>query len=180
MTKARRPIVGVMGSGSDPDESRSTALGEWLARFGAHLLTGGGGGVMGSVSRAFHDSPAPRGSVIGIIPSGLVAGEAKVGYPNPWVEIPIATHLPLSGHQGSDPGSRNHINVLTSDVIVALAGGAGTASEVALAVSYGKPIIAFVSSAEDIPGLPASVERSGELSEVCSFVRRTLEARGLA
>jgi hypothetical protein len=60
--------------------------------------------------------------------------EAPHGYPNPWVEIPVYTHLPVSGMGGLDASSRNHINILTSDVIVALPGSAGTWSEVMLAI----------------------------------------------
>jgi hypothetical protein len=72
---------------------------------------------------------------------------------NPWVEIVIQTHLTLSGERGTEPLSRNHIVVLTAHVIVVLPGGHGTASEVKLACAYGRPIVAFVESADDLPGL---------------------------
>ena len=132
---ARLPIVGVMGSGTEAHEPRAQQVGSWLATEGVHLLTGGGGGVMASVSRAFHETPGRRGLVIGVLPSSASASsEPKPGYPNPWVEIPIYTHLPFSGERGTDPLSRNHINVLTSDVVIFLPGAAGTASEAELAV----------------------------------------------
>ncbi|MEW5802568.1 MAG: molybdenum cofactor carrier protein [bacterium] len=67
----------------------------------------------------------------------------KPGYPNEWVEIPIITHLPLSGTQGKRALSRNHINVLTSRIIVALPGGPGTISEIELALEYRKPLLIF-------------------------------------
>ena len=67
-----------------------------------------------------------------------------------------------------------HINVLTSDAIVALPGDAGTASEVELAISYGRPIIAFVESAEEIAWLPEGVPRTDDFEEVCSFVRHAV------
>ena len=67
-----------------------------------------------------------------------------------------------------------HINVLTSDAIVALPGDAGTASEVELAISYGRPIIAFVESAEEIAWLPEGVPRTHDFEEVCSFVRHAV------
>jgi predicted Rossmann-fold nucleotide-binding protein len=73
--------------------------------------------------------------------------------------------------------SRNHINILTSDVIVALPGDAGTLSEVRLAVRYDRPIIAFVESDQEIPGLPNSVSTSGSLAEVRTFVERQLELK---
>ena len=62
--------------------------------------------------------------------------------------------------------SRNHINVLSSYVIVALPGNAGTLSEVELAVRYERPVIAFVESDREIPGLPDSVPISNSLEGV--------------
>jgi hypothetical protein len=97
---------------------------------------------MNAVSRAFSEVPARRGLVIGIVPSAAegTAAEPRQGYPNPWVEITVFTHLPMSGRSGTDPMSRNHINVLSSNVLVALPGGSGTASEVSLAIRYGRPV----------------------------------------
>ena len=56
----------------------------------------------------------------------------------PWVELAIRTPLPISGEQGTDERSRNHVDVLTADVLVFLPGGAGTRSEAQLAVHYGR------------------------------------------
>lgn len=42
--------------------------------------------------------------------------------------------------------ARNAINVLSSQVIIACGGGAGTLSEIALAVKAGKPVILLQSS----------------------------------
>ena len=97
--------------------------------------------------------------------------------PNPWVEIPIFTHLPLSGIRGTDPLSRNHVNVLSSDVIIALPGGAGTASEARLALAYGRPIVAFVSSTAQIPGLSKQIACRATLQQVAEFVRARLGER---
>lgn len=163
---ARLPVVGVMGSGSATHEERSVPLGRRLAELGVHLLTGGGAGVMAAVSKAFHETPGRRGLVIGVIP-----GTPPPGYPNPWVELAIRTHLPLSGERGQEPMSRNHLNVLSSDVIVALPGSAGTASEVTLAVRYGRPIIAWVGSREEIPGLPEEVPVAADLGDVEALVQ---------
>ena len=191
----RLPIVGVMGSGSRSHLERASALGSWLAEYGVHLLTGGGGGVMAAVSQSFYETPNRRGLVIGVLPwdesaegsnEGYPGQEAgyprqkagypgrKDGYPNPWVEIPVQTHLPLSGERGTEPLSRNHINVLTSDVIVALPGDAGTLSEVELAVRYERPVIAFVESKQEIPGLPDGVSVSSSLAGVQKFVQAQL------
>jgi len=98
------------------------------------------------------------------------AVHSRDGYPNPWVEIPVQTHLPLSGVCGTEALSRNHVNILTSDVVVALSGDAGTLSEVVLALRYQRPIIAFVDSDQEIPGLPKRVPRVGSLEGVQKFV----------
>jgi predicted Rossmann-fold nucleotide-binding protein len=129
---------------------------------------------MASVSKAFYESGDRLGSVIGIIPCQENSVHPKPGYPNPWIEIPIFTHLSLSGTHGAEPLSRNHINILTSDIIVALPGGTGTASEAALAVAYHRPIIAFLASSEEIPGLPGQVPVQSDFGEICIFVSRAL------
>ena len=171
---SRLPIVGVMGSGSRPYLERASPLGSWLAECGVHLLTGGGGGVMAAVCKSFYETPNRRGLVIGILPSDDSLKKPPDGYPNQWIEIPVLTHLPSSGERGTEPMSRNHINILSSDVIVALPGDAGTASEVELAVRYQRPIIAFVESDQEIPGLPSSVSISGSLEGVLTFVTAQL------
>src|SRR5215470_16397553 len=136
MTK-RVPVVGVLGSGVDDHSDKAAALGRWLGTQPVHLLTGGGRGVMTSVAEAFAAVPGRAGLVVGIIPcSSDDPGVPKASYPNDFVELAIMTHLPYSGHDGTDARSRNHINVLTSDVLIALSGGPGTASEVALALRY--------------------------------------------
>ena len=129
---------------------------------------------MAAVSKSFYDTPNRQGMVIGILPFDESLENPKDGYPNQWVEIPVLTHLPLSGERDMKPMSRNHINILTSDVIVALPGDAGTGSEVRLAVRYGRPIIAFVESDQEIPGLPNSVPISSSLEGVQTFVMTQL------
>jgi len=167
-----------MGSGSHAWEDRALPLGQWLGRRGVHLLTGGGAGVMASVSRAFYRVADRPGLVIGILRAGETAGTVAPGYPNAWVELPIVTHLPLSGDRGREPGSRNHINVLTADVVVALPGGAGTASEVGLAHGYGRPVVAWAHSDDELGGVPPGVPRAATLQEVTDFIDGVLAERG--
>jgi uncharacterized protein (TIGR00725 family) len=167
-----------MGSGTESHRERALPLGRWLAGEDVHLLTGGGGGVMSAVSEGFFEVPHRRGLVIGVLPGAeLESGSpaaSRAGYPNPWVEIAISTHLPLSGRRGLDPLSRNHINVLSSTVLVALPGSAGTASEVALALRYHRPIIAYLDDPEEIEGLPAGVAVESDFAAVQAFVREHL------
>lgn len=172
---AALPIVGVMGSGSSCDENRCAELGRWLATEGVHLLTGGGGGVMLAVSRAFFETRGRDGAVLGVLPADRFReGQPPAGYPNPWVEIPIRTHLHLSGARGTALASRNHINVLTSNVLVAMPGSWGTRSEVALALRYGKPVAAYLRERSEIPQLPASVPVLSDFAQIQGFVRRAL------
>lgn len=169
------PIVGVMGSGSHAAEERCVALGRWLASEGVHLLTGGGGGAMTAVSRAFFEAEDRAGLVIGILPADSAGGhDPPPGYPNHWVELPIRTHLHLSGTEGTDLASRNHINVLSSDVIIALPGSWGTRSEVELALRYRKPLVAYLQDRAEIPQLPETVPVLGSLEQVKAFVRDAL------
>jgi uncharacterized protein (TIGR00725 family) len=165
-----------MGSGTVAHEKRAAAVGEWLATERVHLLTGGGRGVMEAVSRAFHGVSPRAGLVIGIVPGNVDAGDyaPREGYPNPWVEIPIYTHLSLSGDRGAEPLSRNHINVLSANVLIALPGSLGTASEVALARRYGRPLIAYLDHADQIEGLPSGTVVEPDLERVQQFVRSNL------
>jgi uncharacterized protein (TIGR00725 family) len=170
---ARLPVVGVMGSGSADGGRPAVELGRSLASLPVHLLTGGGGGVMTSVSRAFAEVPARRGLVLGVLPGDPGrGGAAPDGYPNQWVEVMVRTHLPARGEQGDDALSRNHINVLSSDVVIALAGGAGTRSEVELAARYGTPVAWFLPDAADDPAGDVPVLHA--LPEVMRFVRHHL------
>lgn len=127
---------------------------------------------METVSKAFHDTNPRAGLVIGVVP-GSVDQEftytAKPGYPNPYVEIVIRTHLPLSGARGKDALSRNHINILSADAIVGLPGGEGTISEAELAVRYRKPVL-LVGPAEAFAAFPDTIERTADLTRVTSFV----------
>lgn len=174
----RLPIVGVMGSGETEWAERTTELGRWLALQDVHLLTGGGKGVMTSISRAFFEVPNRKGFVIGVLPCQADDRlcRPKEGYPNPWVEIPIKTHLPLSGNQGTDALSRNHINILSSDVLIVLPGGPGTLSEVELATRYNRPMIAYLHDPHELPGLPPTVPVVDTLKAVQEFVRPHLKS----
>lgn len=133
---------------------------------------------MTSVSRAFVQAPRARGICIGIIPclSESERGKPKDGYPNPYVELSIFTHLPYSGSRGKDDLSRNHINVLSSAAVIALPGELGTASEVSLAVDYRKPVIAYSPETRLVDHFVQSVPRATTLREVEEFLARHLDS----
>jgi uncharacterized protein (TIGR00725 family) len=124
----RRLIVGVMGAGEGATSEAlrmARELGERIALQGWILLSGGrNAGVMQEVNRG---AKQVAGSLtIGILPHA----DAAV---SEFVDVAIITDL---------GNARNNINVLSSHVVVACgAGGAGTASEIALAIKGGKPVI---------------------------------------
>ena len=158
-----------------------------MARMGVHLLTGGGGGVMEAVSRAFSEVRGRRGLVMGVLPAGDEnprqsdaspgRGDADPGtppgYPNPWVEFAVRTHLDARGDDGSGIRSRNHINILSSDVVIVLPGSSGTASEVELAIRYGRPLILLGDTARG-ERLSVSVPTTESVDEAVEFVLRAL------
>jgi uncharacterized protein (TIGR00725 family) len=172
----RLPVVGVLGSAEEEHAEKAEAVGRWLASERVHLLTGGGKGVMQAVSRAFQAVPNRAGLIVGVVPCGAEPAVPRPGYPNPFVELAILTHLPLTVASGTEPLSRNHINVLSSNVLIALPGGAGTASEVELALRYRRPIAAYLSARSEIPELPEEVPVFAALAEVQDFVRLRLRA----
>ena len=168
-----RCTVGVMGSGTYEHDEYARPVGEALADLGVNLLTGGGGGVMTAVSRAFTRAPRRLGISIGIIPCASESdrGTPKAGYPNEFVELAIYTHLPFSGPQGTHDLSRNHINVLSCAAIVALPGEEGTAAEVSLAFRYHKPVIVYSPNHELVGHFPHVVPRVNSIEGLREFLR---------
>ncbi|WP_426752961.1 molybdenum cofactor carrier protein [Myxococcus sp. Y35] len=170
--RRQRRIIGVFGSGKEDHAERVVPLVRWIAEAGFDLLTGAGSGVMRTAADAFVQVEGRHGISIGIVPGTVEGGEYKPrsGYPNPNVELAIYTHLPLSGEQGTDPLSRNHINVLTPHALVSLPGGAGTVAEAALALRYGKPVILY-GPTDSFRRFPAELERTDSLERVAEFLR---------
>ena len=173
-----RHTIGVMGSGSSEHETDATVVGQILADLGVNLLTGGGPGVMRAVSRAFTQHPRRRGICIGIIPCASVEDRLtpKPGYPNEFVELAIRTHLPYSGQLGTHDLSRNHINILTCTAIVALPGEHGTASEVELALRYGRPVVAYAGDEGLVRHFPREVPRLRSRDALRAFVHEACPA----
>ena len=133
-----RPVVGVMGGYHPPAPVETYfALGARLARDGFHVLTGGGGTMAGgpvtSLLAGFSSVRGRAGRAIGVVPEGATEGL------NPFNDTLLFTNLP-AGH--AYPNSRNHLNVLLSDAIVALAGGPGTLHEIGLARHYSRALAA--------------------------------------
>ena len=117
--------IAVIGAGSCGTETveLSRAVGSEIAGRGAMLVCGGLGGVMEGAS----EGAASKGGItVGILP-GLEKGDA-----NPHIRVPVVTGM------GS---ARNVVIVGSADAVIAIAGGYGTLSEIALALKLGKPVI---------------------------------------
>lgn len=121
----RMITIAVCGAGTADDAlaARAEALGRAIAGRGARLVCGGLGGVMAAACRG---AKAVGGQTIGILP-GKRAADA-----NHWVDVPVATGL---------AEGRNLLIIYNADGIMALPGGAGTLSEIALALKTGKPVV---------------------------------------
>jgi len=173
---ARLPIVGVMGASGAAWPDYAAPLGAHLAARGVHLLTGGGGGTMAAVAEAFTAVAGRRGLSIGIVPTVAhpEAGFAALpGYPNPFVELPIVT--PLGVFVGDDDAlvTRNHVNILSSDAIVALPGAVGTHNEIRLARRFGKRLVLFGPPAE-FAAYAGAIPLAASLDEVSRFLDSAL------
>lgn len=121
-------MIGVMGpSGHLTSKQRADAyaVGALIAKRDLVLVTGGMSGVMEQASKGAKEA---GGLVVGICP----AGEKQVI--NDYVDIPIMTSM---------GGGRNYMNILSSDVIVAIGcnQSAGTLSEIAFALQSAVPIM---------------------------------------
>ncbi|HCR12084.1 MAG TPA: TIGR00725 family protein [Solidesulfovibrio sp.] len=127
MTATRPRRISVIGAGSCDAATAAVAqrLGTLLAVCGFEVVCGGGGGVMEAVCRGAREA---GGRTIGILPGN--DREAA----NPHVEVAIATGMGIA---------RNVLVVVNGDAAVAVAGGAGTLSEIGLALKLGRPVVAF-------------------------------------
>lgn len=129
---SRRSVVGVIGRGDALDAQRtelSEQLGHAIMSAGLGLVTGGLGGVMEATSRGAAESPAyGEGRILAIVP-----GEDSASA-NPHADWVIPSGLGIA---------RNVLVVRSADAIIAIDGGAGTLSELALAWQLGKPVVAL-------------------------------------
>ena|SRR5919204_2067361 len=140
-----KPIIAVIGGGTCSPEETSLAedVGARLAGAGAIVVCGGLGGVMEAAAKGARSN---GGITIGILP-----GDDAVAA-NRYIDVPLATGL---GEM------RNFLIVRVAQALIAIAGGIGTLSEIALARRIGKPVVGLHDSfrdAVDIPRVNTAVE----------------------
>src|SRR5215217_5485232 len=123
--RGRAPRVAVCAPGEASDEELllTGAIGRLVAERGCTLVCGGLGGAMAAACRGAQEA---GGVTIGIIP----------GYDdraaNPWVEHVICTGIGQA---------RNVLVAATGQALIAVGGGWGTLSEIALGLRLGHPIV---------------------------------------
>lgn len=121
-----RRYVAVVGPGDPDDPSLLDAarkVGAALAREDAVVVCGGLGGVMEAACQGAKEA---GGSTL-----GLLGGDDRRAA-NPYVDLAVPTGL---------GEARNALVVRSADVVVAVGGGWGTLSEVALAMRTGVPVV---------------------------------------
>jgi len=140
--------VAVAGPGEASAEERDAAeaVGRELARRGAVLVCGGLGGVMEAACRGAKQA---GGTTVGIL-AGKDRSDA-----NPFVDIAIATGLGQA---------RNAVIVRAADAVVAIGGGYGTLSEIALALRRSKRVVGLGSW--DIEGVEPAASPEAAVAAV--------------
>jgi uncharacterized protein (TIGR00725 family) len=121
-----KTLIGVVGSGDEDAGLNAVAeeAGRLIAEAGCVLVNGGLGGVMAASARG---AKRAGGLTIGLLPGG------HPGDANPDIDVPVPTGM---GEM------RNALIIRAASVVIAIGGGYGTLSEVALALKTGKPVIA--------------------------------------
>jgi hypothetical protein len=114
--------IAVIGRGDCSGEEYAAAetVGRLIAEKGATVCCGGLYGVMEAACRGAKEA---GGTTVGVLPD--------TGDGNPYLDVVIRTGM---GH------ARNVVLVHSADAVIAVGGGYGTLSEIAVALKTGKPI----------------------------------------
>jgi uncharacterized protein (TIGR00725 family) len=139
-----RAWIGVVGPGEAdaPELELAEEVGAAVADAGAGLVCGGLGGVMEAACRG---ARSRGGLTLGLLP-GLDREAA-----NGWVIVAVPTGL---------GEARNALVVRAADAVVAIGGGWGTLSEIALALKTGVPVVGLGTWEPALDGEPAGLGTS--------------------
>ncbi|MFC1657645.1 TIGR00725 family protein [Candidatus Moduliflexota bacterium] len=145
--------LGIVGAGTAGGNLPALAqkVGALAAERGWTVICGGMGGVMAAVSEGVAEA---GGIVVGILPGS----SRKEG--NPHLTVALPTNM---GH------GRNAIIAQSADVLIAVGGGYGTLSEIALGLKMGKPVISLESWCPD-----SNVTRAESAEEAVEAAARSL------
>ena len=128
----KKPLIGIIGPNANKCSSEiydfAFKLGIQLGIQHFGLVSGGKLGIMEAVFKGAKSILENKPLTIGIIP------EENKEFANDFCDVVIPTGIGTA---------RNKILINTSDVIIAIAGGAGTLSEMAFAWQMNKPVIAY-------------------------------------
>ncbi len=141
--RPRKRLIGVIGSsvGTPEQLAQARVVGRLIAERGAALLCGGMTGVMTAAAQGAQEA---GGLTIGVLP-GANAHESP---PNDFIEIPLFTGL---------REARNYLIACASEGLIAIGGGYGTLSEIALGLRLGKPVVLLDSWQFAMQGEPLEV-----------------------
>ena len=151
----RRPwriAVCAPGDASEAELAAAEAVGGLLAARGCTLVCGGLGGAMAAACRG---AKAAGGTTIGILPGY----DEKAA--NPWVDHVVCTGLGQA---------RNAVVAATGHALIAVGGGFGTLSEIALGLRLGRPVVLLGGWAPTLaaPDARAATDRLGRTPAVAS------------
>ena len=124
-SRPRRVQIAVCAPADAPPEvlALAEAVGRLVAERGCGLVCGGLGGGMAAACRG---AKAAGGTTVGILPGY----EAKAA--NAWVDHVVCTGLGQA---------RNAVVAASADALIAVGGGFGTLSEIALGLRLGRPVV---------------------------------------
>ena len=158
-----KTYISVIGPSDAPPEVLRIAeeVGACVARAGAILVTGGGGGAMEAACRG---AKGAGGTTLGLLP-GSFRSEG-----NAFLDVAIPTGM---GEM------RNVLMVRTADGLVAVGGAFGTLSEIALALKLGKPIVGIGTWAASIDGETAPMLTATTAEQAVGMLMAVLPVGGL-
>jgi len=164
LSNESQPIVSIIGAAvsTETQDADAEKVGRLLAEQGFILACGGRGGVMQAACRGALEA---GGLTIGILPGS----DAEAG--NPFLSIALPTGL---------KHARNVLVVLAGQVVIAIGGGSGTLSEIAMALKMGKKVIGLHTwEAKNYQGELVDIHVVDSAEEAVSVATAYLSTSGL-